>query len=141
LQLDEKRARGCWLKTTATETALMMQIYYLCECINNNSIKLMLQFFEVIGQATKGQAHMLYDSGADYVLRMAKLCAERLQDLLVDHTTHTVHHHMGDEDLTLPGHTHEAKKNTDGTIVSPKTNVFQNYRMGDDDKHLDHIKV
>ena len=32
----------------------MMQIYYLCEGINNNSIKLMLQFFEVIGQATKG---------------------------------------------------------------------------------------
>ena len=32
----------------------MMQIYYLCECINNNSIKLMLQYFEVIGQATKG---------------------------------------------------------------------------------------
>ena len=31
----------------------MMQIYYLCECINNNSIKLMLQI-EVIGQATKG---------------------------------------------------------------------------------------
>ena len=30
-----------------------MQIYYLCECINNNSIKLMLQI-EVIGQATKG---------------------------------------------------------------------------------------
>ena len=31
----------------------MMQIYYLCECINNNSIKLMLHY-EVIGQATKG---------------------------------------------------------------------------------------
>ena len=31
-----------------------MQIYYWCLCINNNSIELMLQFFEVIGQATKG---------------------------------------------------------------------------------------
>lgn len=26
----------------------MMQIYYLCECINNNSIELMLQFLKLL---------------------------------------------------------------------------------------------
>ena len=26
----------------------MMQIFYLCECINNNSIKLMLQFLKLL---------------------------------------------------------------------------------------------
>ncbi len=26
----------------------MMQIYYLCKCINNNSIKLMLQFLKLL---------------------------------------------------------------------------------------------
>eukprot|EP00413_Alexandrium_margalefii_P004526 CAMPEP_0204521934 /NCGR_PEP_ID=MMETSP0661-20131031/6050_1 /ASSEMBLY_ACC=CAM_ASM_000606 /TAXON_ID=109239 /ORGANISM="Alexandrium margalefi, Strain AMGDE01CS-322" /LENGTH=238 /DNA_ID=CAMNT_0051527561 /DNA_START=27 /DNA_END=743 /DNA_ORIENTATION=- len=34
------------------------------------------------------QAQGLYEAGADYVVRMAKLCAERLHELLTDHCTH-----------------------------------------------------
>eukprot|EP00928_Gymnodinium_smaydae_P018036 TRINITY_DN16870_c0_g3_i1.p1 TRINITY_DN16870_c0_g3~~TRINITY_DN16870_c0_g3_i1.p1 ORF type:complete len:820 (-),score=154.88 TRINITY_DN16870_c0_g3_i1:36-2126(-) len=67
------------------------------------------------------QAHALYEAGADYVLRMAKLCAERLQDLIIDHTSHAVHHHVIGEEMNL-------------------NHVFDFYKRHDDDKHLQHIK-
>jgi len=67
-------------------------------------------------------AHELYAAGADYVLRMAKLCAERLKDVIVDHTTHATHHHSIGEELNL-------------------NHVFEFYKNHDDDKHLSHIQV
>eukprot|EP00443_Scrippsiella_acuminata_P063311 CAMPEP_0115551728 /NCGR_PEP_ID=MMETSP0271-20121206/95877_1 /TAXON_ID=71861 /ORGANISM="Scrippsiella trochoidea, Strain CCMP3099" /LENGTH=783 /DNA_ID=CAMNT_0002985331 /DNA_START=49 /DNA_END=2400 /DNA_ORIENTATION=- len=47
------------------------------------------------------QAHSLYEAGADYVLRTAKLCAERLHTLISDHSSHTVHHHHVGEEVKL----------------------------------------
>jgi len=47
------------------------------------------------------QAHLLYEAGADYVLRTAKLCAERLHELISDHSSHTVHHHHVGEEVKL----------------------------------------
>lgn len=67
-------------------------------------------------------AHELYGAGADYVLRMAKLCAERLKDVIVDHTTHATHHHSIGEELNLQ-------------------HIFESYKHHDSDSHLDHIHV
>jgi len=47
------------------------------------------------------QAQLLYEAGADYVLRTAKLCAERLHDIVADHGSHTVHHHHVGEEVKL----------------------------------------
>jgi len=47
------------------------------------------------------QAHLLYEAGADYVLRTAKLCAERLHALISDHSSHAVHHHHVGEEIKL----------------------------------------
>merc|ERR1711976_755951 len=54
---------------------------------------------DVIATATTpDEAHILYENGADYVLRVAKLCAERLHDVILDHSTHAVHRqHLGEE--------------------------------------------
>jgi len=68
------------------------------------------------------QAHMLYEAGADYVLRMAKLCAERLHLLIADHSTHAVHHHHVGEELKL-------------------NHVFASFRQHDSDQHLKNINV
>jgi len=44
------------------------------------------------------EAELLYDQGAEYVLRVSKLCAERLEELIHEHSTHAVHrHHVGQE--------------------------------------------
>jgi len=40
------------------------------------------------------QARELYEAGADYVLRMSKLCAHRLSELAIEHQNHA-HHHAG----------------------------------------------
>jgi len=44
-------------------------------------------------------ASRLYHAGAEYVLRMAKLCAERLEALIIDHSVHitSAHHALGQE--------------------------------------------
>jgi len=67
-------------------------------------------------------AHELYENGADYVLRMSKLCAERLKDVILDHASHATHHHSIGEDLNL-------------------AHVFESYKHHDDDRHLSHIQV
>jgi len=46
----------------------------------------------VVTADTPFQAHQLYENGADYVLRMAKLSAERLHDVILHHTQHYTHH-------------------------------------------------
>mmetsp|Transcript_64619 Transcript_64619/g.140684 ORF Transcript_64619/g.140684 Transcript_64619/m.140684 type:complete len:813 (+) Transcript_64619:60-2498(+) len=38
------------------------------------------------------KASELYENGADYVIRLAKLCAEQLTMLITEHCTHTFHH-------------------------------------------------
>merc|ERR1712139_232135 len=74
---------------------------------------------DVIATATTpDEAHTLYENGADYVLRTAKLCAERLHDLILDHSTHTVHHqHLGEE-MKL-SHVFEARRKSERPI--PRT--------------------
>jgi len=47
------------------------------------------------------QAQLLYEAGADYVLRTAKLCAERLHTLISDHSSHSVHHHQIGQEVKL----------------------------------------
>jgi len=75
---------------------------------------------DVIATATTpDEAHHLYENGADYVLRVAKLCAERLHDLILDHSTHTVHHqHLGEE-MKL-SHVFESHRKLERPI--PRTN-------------------
>merc|ERR1712050_522113 len=55
----------------------------------------------IVTATTPDEAHHLYDNGADYVLRVAKLCAERLHDVILDHSTHAVHHHRLGEETKL----------------------------------------
>jgi len=55
----------------------------------------------IVSADTPRQAHLLYEAGADYVLRTAKLCAERLHTLISDHSSHTVHHHHVGEEVKL----------------------------------------
>jgi len=50
---------------------------------------------------TPAEARALYDEGADYVLRVSKLCAEKLAELIIDHSTHSVHHHHAGEETKL----------------------------------------
>mmetsp|Transcript_20314 Transcript_20314/g.32798 ORF Transcript_20314/g.32798 Transcript_20314/m.32798 type:complete len:779 (+) Transcript_20314:1-2337(+) len=57
-------------------------------------------------------AQLLYDAGADYVLRMAKLCAERLHEIVNEHATHHVHHHHAGTEMSL-------------------NHVFQDYKLQD----------
>jgi len=61
----------------------------------------------VVTADNPSQAHKLYENGADYVLRMAKLCAERLHDVIVHHTQHYTHHH----NCFHPGQAFELYKN------------------------------
>eukprot|EP00930_Biecheleria_cincta_P042801 TRINITY_DN29450_c0_g1_i1.p1 TRINITY_DN29450_c0_g1~~TRINITY_DN29450_c0_g1_i1.p1 ORF type:complete len:886 (-),score=134.08 TRINITY_DN29450_c0_g1_i1:86-2653(-) len=68
------------------------------------------------------QAHVLYEAGADYVLRMAKICAERLKDVIQQHTTHAVHHRSVGEHLNL-------------------VHIFEQYKTHDDDEHLSHMQL
>jgi len=68
----------------------------------------------IVTADTPKQAHELYDAGADYVLRMAKLCAERLHEMIVTHTEHTAHHHQVGEDFEL-GHAFYRYKSKDQT--------------------------
>mmetsp|Transcript_89772 Transcript_89772/g.231773 ORF Transcript_89772/g.231773 Transcript_89772/m.231773 type:complete len:772 (+) Transcript_89772:92-2407(+) len=68
----------------------------------------------IVAADNQKTAHELYVSGADYVLRMAKLCAERLHVLIADHCSHLVHRaHAGDEIATQ---------------------VFEQYRVKDKDR-------
>eukprot|EP00443_Scrippsiella_acuminata_P048474 CAMPEP_0115264392 /NCGR_PEP_ID=MMETSP0270-20121206/50405_1 /TAXON_ID=71861 /ORGANISM="Scrippsiella trochoidea, Strain CCMP3099" /LENGTH=781 /DNA_ID=CAMNT_0002680409 /DNA_START=152 /DNA_END=2497 /DNA_ORIENTATION=- len=55
----------------------------------------------IVSADTPKQAHLLYDHGADYVLRTAKLCAERLHELIADHSVHATHHHHIGEEVRL----------------------------------------
>jgi len=70
----------------------------------------------IVTADTPYQAHELYEHGADYVLRMAKLCAERLHDVIVDHTTHFTHHHEIGEDFEL-GHVFDEYKHKDSEKI------------------------
>lgn len=69
-------------------------------------------------------ANNLYEAGADYVVRMAKLCAERLHDLISDHATHVVHHqHLGAE-MSL-AHVFESYKQADQQAPPRISEVLQ----------------
>jgi len=75
----------------------------------------------IVTADNQGQVHLLYEAGADYVLRMAKLCAERLHELIIDHSCHAVHHH----------HHQDAGRS------SRSFNVFEQYKRGDQDCSVD----
>jgi Trk K+ transport system NAD-binding subunit len=62
------------------------------------------------------QANMLYGVGADYVLRMSKLCAERLHNLLSEHSLHA----NGSGELA---HLFKFYKARDGALPSTITSV------------------
>jgi Kef-type K+ transport system membrane component KefB len=66
-------------------------------------------------------AQILYDAGADYVLRMAKLCAERLHEIINEHATHHVHHHHAGAEMSLQ-HVFEDYKNQDHTRDNTQKN-------------------
>mmetsp|Transcript_20797 Transcript_20797/g.44416 ORF Transcript_20797/g.44416 Transcript_20797/m.44416 type:complete len:772 (+) Transcript_20797:74-2389(+) len=68
------------------------------------------------------QANELYDAGADYVLRTAKICAERLHLLISDHSTHAVHHHHVGSDMHL-------------------NNVFAAFKEKEKDRHIQTFEV
>jgi Kef-type K+ transport system membrane component KefB len=55
----------------------------------------------IVTATTQEEANILYENGADYVIRMTKLCAERLHDLMVDHSTHHAHHQHVNEETKL----------------------------------------
>lgn len=76
----------------------------------------------IVTADTPQQAQMLYHHGADYVVRMSKLSAERIHELISDHATHVVHHHHLGEALDL-AHIFEAFKTRDldhGTHIHVK---------------------
>lgn len=57
-------------------------------------------------------AHLLYEAGADYVLRANKILAERFHELIVEHSTQVVHHHHLDGDVSL-AHVFDSYKHAD----------------------------
>mmetsp|Transcript_27229 Transcript_27229/g.63441 ORF Transcript_27229/g.63441 Transcript_27229/m.63441 type:complete len:846 (-) Transcript_27229:55-2592(-) len=75
----------------------------------------------IVTADNQGQVHLLYEAGADYVLRMAKLCAERLHELIIDHSSHAVHHHH----------------HQDAVQASRRFNVFEKHKRGDQEDKAD----
>jgi len=70
---------------------------------------------DFIATATSpSEARALYDNGADYVLRVSKLCAEKLSELILDHSRHTVHHHHAGEETRL-SHAFDHHKDQDNS--------------------------
>jgi voltage-gated potassium channel Kch len=43
----------------------------------------------------------LYENGADYVLRMSKLGAEKLYEIMVEYSSHASHHHQVHEEMSV----------------------------------------
>jgi hypothetical protein len=68
-------------------------------------------------------AQLLYEAGADYVLRMAKLCAERLHEIINEHATHCVHHHHAGADMSLEHVFQDFKKQDHHPIAT--SNIIQ----------------
>lgn len=68
------------------------------------------------------EVQMFYQLGADYVLRMAKLAAERLHNLIADHCAHAVHHQHATEETTL-------------------TEIFDKYKDREKDRNMRNIHV
>jgi len=73
----------------------------------------------IVTATTPEEAHELYESGAHYVLQMSKLGAERIQDLIMDHSTHAVHHHHCGEETKL-SHVFAHHKNAERSIDRDK---------------------
>merc|ERR1719171_1250095 len=46
-------------------------------------------------------ASSLYENGADYVLRVSKLSAEKLHEIMVEYSSHASHHHQVHDDMSL----------------------------------------
>mmetsp|Transcript_77180 Transcript_77180/g.194085 ORF Transcript_77180/g.194085 Transcript_77180/m.194085 type:complete len:369 (+) Transcript_77180:2-1108(+) len=66
------------------------------------------------------KAQDLYEGGADYVLRMAKLCADRLHHVILDHSQHVVHHqHVGEEVKLNQVFTHFKDRDVTPSEVGP----------------------
>jgi len=65
----------------------------------------------IVTADTPHAANKLYEAGADYVLRVSKLCAGRLNELISEHCTHTFHH--------------------DGELASRAENVFEKHKNKD----------
>jgi len=76
----------------------------------------------IVTATTPDEAHRLYQGGADYVLRVAKLCAEKLHDLILDHSSHAVHHHHCGEEMKL-SHVFEWHRTTEKQLI-PHTNTL-----------------
>lgn len=54
----------------------------------------------IVTADTPAAASRLYEGGADYVLRMAKLCAEQLYRVMEEHSSSVTHHQHADADAS-----------------------------------------
>jgi len=64
----------------------------------------------IVSADTPMQARELYEAGADYVLRLSKICAERLGELILEHSMQLTHHHQAGQEQHLSRAFHTARQ-------------------------------